>query len=496
MAEFVIPPAPPVSPNILVGGDAEFQILPNNLGIDWDGTTINIGKDDAKTPVTTGLVSQYDCGTIPLGSDLVLKRVKLELMPSATLTGDFAADIDVMALNTRLDPVDIVDQDAQFIYRSMETIFGPDLWADARGGGEDITLSKQGNTGIGNVTQAWTASVSGGGVTEATLRWHIWYLERSATLSGMSIGCNLWSATGSAGAWRRNVLLDTGTLNTTPDTLVNSGSPASAYLQTSSASGVSVTNGVTYISELVTTGGISSRLGINLLSTAADGDTENLSVLAYEEGGARKISSFQERCQWLTGLQIEDAAEAGTGDTLADFPDFTADTLYTFGNPADESPTSSTYLDGGGNETELDNFMSDLQIALRARTSRNQWIGIRFTPSSPATDRYRTVKSVRNTGTTVGSHKGMVLTIEYEDPPPFVVQPPPTSVPGIQVQPLDRAEDEYDLESEEVFRRGLEGELLKLSRAVNEATELTGGVSSSASKRERFLPKVGKVTVG
>ena len=89
-----------------------------------------------------------------------------------------------------------------------------------------------------------------------------------------------------------------------------------------------------------------------------------------------------------------------------------------------------------------------------------------------------------------------MLTIEYEDPPPFVVQPPPASVPGIQIQPLDVAGDEYDLESEEIFRRGLEGELLKISRAVNGATGLTGGVSSSASKRERFLPKVGRVIFG
>jgi len=497
MAEFVMPPAPPVSPNILVGGDAQFQ---DNTIITWDGTTVEFGADDSKTPVERGMVAQYDTGTIPLGNDLVIKRAKLEMMPSATYTGSFNANIDVMALNTRLDPVDIVDQDAQFIYRPSSNVFPPNvLWADGRSSGEDITLYKKANTGIGNVTQAWTCLVPGV-ATSIALKWHIWYLERSATLGAMTIGCNLWSTTGSdPGAYRKNELLDTGTVNSTPDTLVNLGSPTAVYLQTASASGVTVDEGTTYISEIVTTGGISGKLGINLLSTAATGDTQNLSILAYdEEAVARKISSFQERCQWLTGSQIQAAAKAGTGDAGITIPTFTINTLYTFGNPADESPTGSTYLDGGGNETELDEFMADLQTALRARTSRNQWIGVRFTPviSTTGSDERRIIKSVRNSGTTVGSHKGMVLTIEYEDPPPFVVQPPPTVTPGIQVQPLDRAEDEYDLRSEETFRRGLEGELLKISRAVNEATGLTGGVSSSASKRERFLPKVGKVTVG
>jgi len=88
------------------------------------------------------------------------------------------------------------------------------------------------------------------------------------------------------------------------------------------------------------------------------------------------------------------------------------------------------------------------------------------------------------------------VTIEYEDPDPFVVQPTPAGISGIRIQPLKRATDEYDMSSEELFRRGLEGELMNISRGVNEATGLTGGVSSSASKRERFLPKVGKVTIG
>jgi len=303
MAEFSIPPAPPVSPNILVGGDAQFQ---NNTIITWDGTTISFGADDTKTPVERGMVAQYNTGTIPLGNDLVIKRAKLEMMPSATYSGPFNANIDVMALNTRLDPVDIVDQDAQFIYMPIDQILGSSLWADGRTLGEDVTLYKKGNTGIGNVTQAWTAEVAGGGTTTSPMRWHIWYLERSGSLAGMEIGCNLWSATGSAGAWRRDQLLDTGTLNTTPDTLVNSGSPAAAFLRSADTDGHAVTNGLVYISELVTTGGISGRLGINLLSTAANGDSDNMSVLAYEEGGARKIRGCQENQQLPRALSVVD----------------------------------------------------------------------------------------------------------------------------------------------------------------------------------------------
>tara|TARA_Y100000310_G_C20641538_1_gene794218 strand:- start:88 stop:303 length:216 start_codon:yes stop_codon:yes gene_type:complete len=63
-------------------------------------------------------------------------------------------------------------------------------------------------------------------------------------------------------------------------------------------------------------------------------------------------------------------------------------------------------------------------------------------------------------------------------------------------RPIMNAESEYSYENEKIFRRDLEGYLLKISADIGEVMTLRGKDASLASKRERFLaPAIGVVTV-
>ena len=63
-------------------------------------------------------------------------------------------------------------------------------------------------------------------------------------------------------------------------------------------------------------------------------------------------------------------------------------------------------------------------------------------------------------------------------------------------RPIIGAKPEYSYENEKIFRRDLEGYLLKISADIGEVTTLNDKDASLASKRERFLATaVGIVTV-
>jgi len=416
MAVAVLPPYPPISPNTFVGGDTYFR---DSTFLQWTSTECEFGRNDDKTPVNQGCCTLINPDSIPLG-DIALNRAKFEVVPSESDSGAFTVDIDVLAPDLRLGASDIIDHDGQFILTPSSTVYPPtSIWDDSRVSGEDITLAKVANTGIGNVTQAWTCNTNG------FMKVHYWYLERSGSLAGMSIRCDLYKADlgSSPGSYRRGDLVDTGLLNTTPDTLVNSGSPAIAILFYSGGlvgSGAAVTSGTTYVSELVTVGGNSALLGINLLSTAADGDTENLSLLAYTEGGARKLNSFQERATFLTGTRIKTAPAQGAADSVT-AKDFTSGTLHGYGNPFTDSHTYSPADGGNANFTELPNFKGNLEAALKARTHRDQGIAIRMQDFNGGTDdRERHFRGSRHASTSVAPHKGLVLTVDYTLPGDFL----------------------------------------------------------------------------
>jgi len=391
------------------GGDAVYVAT---LLIDWDETESRFGRDGAKTPINRGCIQHYDTSGIPLGAKL--SRAKFEVVATATDSGAFTVDIDVLALNAKLNQTTDSFHDAQFIYLPDHNIYPiQSLWNDGRGTGSDKSIEMKLNLehGIGSVSQSWVADVS-----DKQLHVHYWYLQRVGSMSSTTVTTKVYEASGSAGNYTKGDLVDAG--QTRSADLIGTSALASFYT-IPAATGESAWTpeaGGTYISELVFSGGSgSSSIKVGILSTASGGSARNATVHARQSPDpARVLQGFGGDAQWLTASRIKTAAKSGTTDSIT-CPNFSSGTTYSFGH--------AHYAPG----TTLTNFTANLQAALDARTSTSQWVGIRLQDFNGTTDdRERLFRSVKHSSATTGSLYGMVLTAHWSLPEAIQI----TSVPA------------------------------------------------------------------
>jgi len=409
--EVTLPTAP--SANLVQDGDAQFTDVVANSGIDSAATAIAFGRDNAKVKTNRGTVQHYDTSGVPL-SFQSLNRFKLEMMPAVTESGDFNAEFDVLALDERHDVSLIRDLDAQFIYYPSSTLFSlTSMWADARSSGEDMSVERLSNrgSGLGDIHQLWTASVSG-----SVLR-HDWRLGRSGTTNSMTVRCDLYSVVTVGGKVRTGALINTGIAQTFDTAVPTLNTPTSVTLFPGVATVPTITMGVQYISKLVFEGGTGANLArIHVLSTA-DGSVDSMATYGatnppYSPNSS--LSGYEYSINWLTGTRLKNATKVGTTQEVV-LPTFTSGVLHTLGNPGTD-PFSYIEDPVGTEQTALTNMKASLQTALLNRTSVGQLIAIRIQDFDGVTaDRERTYHSVRSATPTKGSLFGMVLTLDYED---------------------------------------------------------------------------------
>ena len=183
-----------------------------------------------------------------------------------------------------------------------------------------------------------------------------------------------------------------------------------------------------------------------------------------------------------------DGVFGGTTDSISSFPSFTSGTKYVLG--------SSEYS-GDSNFTELPNLKSNLQNALNARTTNRPWVGVRIQDFAGTTNgAERLFHSSKSSTDTITGYPGMVLTIDFTTPSSFVGGVDPQTRKGGRIRPLESASKEYDEASEDRFRRVVESSILDLSAVTEKTIYVHGKEASSASKRERLLPRVGVKTFG
>ena len=489
MATAVLSPAVSANakPNV---GDAVYR---NGTIIQADQNSHAFGRDSAKTPVNRGSVSQYNTSGIPFGATIT--KAKLEVKASATDSTAFTSDVDIDVLanlttggsagawDSRLNQTDYSVQDAQFIHDPRRAYPGATLWADTRSSGNDtvIPLSLNESYGAGSVAQAWTATGFTGTIA---LSYYWWYLRSSGGFTSQTVTTKLYEAVGSAGSYTKGTLLDSGTPRAA-SLITTGGSLASFYIFTDATP--TVTEDDVYISELsLSTGSGGAFVEVGILSTA-DGSTDNASV--YADSG-KYLQGFGGGVQWLTGtdVKVADGVFGGTTDSISSFPSFTSGTKYVLG--------SSEYS-GESNFTELPNLKSNLQDALDARLTNRPWIGIRIQDFAGTTNGAERLFYSSKSGTdTITGYPGMVLTIEFTTPSSFVGGVDPQTRKGGRLRPLEVAAEEYDEVSEDLFRRTVESSIFELSSTTEKTISVHGREASSASKRERLLPRVGVKTFG
>ncbi len=396
------------------GGDAVYV---SNLLIDWDETQSRFGRDGDKTPINRGCVQHYNTSGIPLGAKL--SRAKFEVVATATDSGAFTVDIDVLALNAKLNQTTDSFHDAQFIYLPDHNTFPiQSLWNDGRLTGSDKSIEMKLNIehGIGSVSQSWVADVS-----SKSLFAHYWYLQRVGSMSSTTVTTKVYEASGSAGSYTKGDLVDAG--QTRSADLIGTSALAAFYTVPAATGGSAWTpdSGGTYISELVFSGGSgSSSIKVGILSTASGGSARNATIHARQSPDpARVLQGFGGDAQWLTGSRIRTAAKSGTTDQIT-CPNFSSGTTYSFGH--------AHYAPG----TTLTNFTANLQAALDARTSTGQWIGIRLQDFNGTTnDRERYFRSVKHSSATTGSLYGMVLTAHWSLPETISITSKPSVVSNL-----------------------------------------------------------------
>lgn len=407
MPEFIAEPAVSANGNFR-GGDGKFTDNDSQPQAEVAGASdlVNeFGFDDQKTPESWGMVMHYDTSSIPLGA--VANRTLLEMVASANQSGDFTVLIDVLGITARNRPGQVIEQahEAQFRYFPDKGIFPRDtMWDDENLQGSDtlfLTQYRSLLTGLGPLSQTWIANSTAG------LHVHYWRLRRTGTASGDTVRSNIWTVRGSDGVYFKDTLIDTGDTVTFDSLPTSFASPTG--LQTSlfgGGGGVPLTSGVRYVSELewIKDGGDGATTLDAAYGKEPNDAVDNLSV--YREG-SRVLDGFWGRTQWLDGLAIEAAPIAGTTDSIA-APGFFVDTLHSFGN-AGVAPV------GYDPDTALPNLLANIQAALDARTSTDQWLAIRFMDFDGVTPgRLRQVYSHRDVTTTNGSLRGPVLTIDWD----------------------------------------------------------------------------------
>jgi hypothetical protein len=425
MPETTLEPAASANSDTTVG-DAAFT-SGTVAGIEWDDSFHQFGRDAEKTAANHGAIQHYDTSGIPLGAHV--SGAKVEIKASAADSGAFTAKLDVLARTTRVDQVTEQVHNAQVIYYPDSGIFPVHaLWDDARttGANKNIVMPLNTEHGIGGVAQAWKCDTAPAAGT--TFAYHYFYLTRSGSMSATTVRAKIYEASGTAGNWVKGNLIDNGYPRDADDVNTSGGAfrlGTAAGVDPSTglhvhANGWTPTVGQTYISELIFEGGTgSSSISVGMLTTA-DGSEDNAVIVArYNVTPPRVLQGFGGYTQYLAGARIKDATRQGSGSTFTP-PTFSSGTVYSFG---------SLEYNGDANFTEASNFKADLQAALSARTSTDDWTGVRLQDFAGTTDgRMRRFHSSKAGTATSGSLKGTLLTLTWSLPATVTVRSRPSSI--------------------------------------------------------------------
>ena len=377
--------------------------------VEGPDTDLNIGSYAVgKSSILNAFViAHYDTSSIPLGAQLT--KVKVEMKASAT-SSLFTGNLEVAFIqDDRFNQLTRSHIDGRLRYRPLGGYSGAyqELWSNGNTGtgGTSLDYTHSMNEGIGSFAQAWSPS------TNQTLTTHAWRLSRLNVggNANTKISVNLYDAEGSAGNYTKGGLIDQSTELSWTDISSSFLTGAVSYFSTSTP--ISVLASKTYISE-VAINRASSANGTFRAFYAYGADTEDHAAL-YAEAGRYMQGVVTRGVGWVSDQQIRDVALSGAGSTFAP-PAFTLGQVYTFG--------SSGYS-GGSNFTTADQMLADFQAALDARTSTDQWIGVRLKPASSQTSgRFRRIEGIESGSTAVRDGlKGLLLTTEFTPPQSAVI---------------------------------------------------------------------------
>ena len=416
-------------PNV---GDAHFQAT-DTAAPAWHLSYLQFGRDLAiKNSTNYGMVAHYDASSIPIGAEV--SKAKIEMRASSSDSTATATDIDVLALTERLNQSDSVAFESALCYDPQHGSHPSAVSQWTNGDVSTFTNPRfvahlDFRHGIVGYAQAWTANNSAG----QSLDYHWFRVARVGNVSALdtSLRANVYTATGSAGSYRKGTLVDTGvarSLTTLPAT-----TEAAWYCEASG--NFTPTHGTVYITELVLEGETHNVRSIRFRAnhSASHASTENMLSLAHpgQSGdypiSAKKIQGFYQGAAWRDAGHIESASVAGSTDADQNLPAFTAGTLYALG----DSDYSTDHT--------LSNFSSNLQAALSARSSTADWLGLRLQDfTSTASGAWRRIHSSASATATRDSLKGLLITLTWTTPAAISV----TSFNGtVQVVPqIDRVQ--------------------------------------------------------
>ena len=377
--------------------------------VEGAATDLNIGSYPVgkSTVPNAFVIAHYDTSSIPLGAQLT--KVKVEMKAGAT-TSLFTGNLEVAFIqDDRFNQLTRSHIDGRLRYRPLAGYVGAyqDLWSNGNTntGGTAIDYTHSMNDGIGSFAQVWSP-----GITH-TLTTHAWRLSTlvSSGSSDTKIFVNLYEAEGSAGNYTKGGLIDRSTELSWTDISTSFLTGAVSYFSTSTPITVLATK--TYISEVAVNRASSANGTLRAFYTYGAGTDDHAAL--YAEAGRYMQGVVRRGVGWVSDQQIRDVALSGAGSTFAP-PAFTSGQVYTFG--------SSGYS-GGTNFTTADQMLTDLQAALDARTSTDQWIGVRLKPSSSQTgSRFRRIEGIESGSTAVRDGlKGLLLTTEFTPPQSAVI---------------------------------------------------------------------------
>ena len=402
MPEVTLAPATSANADTTVG-DATYVTSANVAGVESDDATHSFGRDDDKTAENHGAIQHYDTSSIPLNAEV--SRAMIQVKASATESGSFTADVDVLARSTRNDQVTVQQHDAQALYLPDYAVYpAQSLWSDYVMTSPTKFIEMPLNTefGIGGVSQVWVADTSAGSALFA----HYWWLKRTGALSSTTVRTRVYEADGSSGSYVKGDLIDDG-VDRDADLITTGG--AGFWNELEDTTWVPTT-GTSYISEITFDGGSGAdTVSVGLRISSSVGSAQNMSVVARTNHTVpRVLQGFGGYTQYLAASRIVSASKSGTTDSVSSFPAFTSGTVYSFG---------SSEFSGTSDFTTLTNFKANLQSALDARTSTDHWSAVRVQDATGTTDnRRRQFHSSKSATTTSGSQKGMLLTVTWSVP--------------------------------------------------------------------------------
>lgn len=380
--------------------DADYIFFFDAIG----GTSINFGRDGAKSPGNRGTVQTYDLRTVALGATVV--KANLEWKPAISDSGAFAVDVEVFASHDHLNPSEHLSFDSLWNYFPDHNTFPTEtMWDDGTvsGGDSNVTFTHNLEDGVGRFGQVWTVDTPGNGLVV-----HYWRGWRAGTAAPAKFNTAIYEVVGEPGDYYKGALIDRGVERDLTEVPTSEG----AFFNLPVTNPLVLTQDRLYYSELSVYGGAGTgRLLLVNDRNHANGGTTNcvLEAALDAENDPRVIYGFRDNTCWHESIDlVDDVPIQGTTDTVSVVPNTSNGVNQVWGD--------SAY---GGNDVDLTNFTANIQAALDSRRGLGDRVCILFRrdASWAVNDRERVYHCSRSSTETISGVDGMVLRIDYTEPP-------------------------------------------------------------------------------